>query len=55
LVTIRESLDNVDRWISKNPDTPNELPHPSEIEINIDYASLDRFIVGWKKRRKGHN
>jgi hypothetical protein len=38
--------------LSKNPDAPIELPHPSSIERKIDYTSLDHCQQAGKREDK---
>jgi hypothetical protein len=50
--TIREGLNEMQHWIIENPDAPSELPHISEWERKVDYATLDNFQQArrrWKK------
>jgi hypothetical protein len=41
LATIQEGLDEIKIWIIENIDALVELPLPSEVEIIMDYTSLD--------------
>jgi hypothetical protein len=38
--TIREGLNYMKRWISKNLDSLAELPQPSEGERRVDYVEI---------------
>jgi hypothetical protein len=39
--TIRESIDDIDKWITENNDAPVELPHPSSMERKTNIYSLE--------------
>jgi hypothetical protein len=57
--TIQEGLNDMKMCIVENPDAPSELPHASEGERRIDYASLDtkeNTKLSWKMigRRSQH-
>jgi hypothetical protein len=47
--TIREGIDDIDRWIAENPDAPVKLPLPSSMERKIYLYSLEHLSTSWTK------
>jgi hypothetical protein len=45
--TIREGLNEMQHWITENPDAPSEFPCISEWERNINYVAQRQLPIGW--------